>query len=60
MRKTLKIVLLKTSTSWEKRRVFKALHSKELSHDKFLKDGRQFLMFIFNVSVLTSFVVLRW
>ena len=72
MRKTLKIVLLKTSTSWvismEKDKfedmlesfllssstcfVKKALHSKDLNHKRFSKNGGQFLLF------LTEFLLL--
>ena len=72
MRKTLKIVLLKTSTSWvismERDKfedmlesfllssstcfVKKALHSKDLNHKRFSKNGGQFLLF------LTEFLLL--
>ena len=72
MRKTLKIVLLKTGTSWvismEKDEfedmlesfllssstcfVKKALHSKDLNHKRFSKNGGQFLLF------LTEFLLL--
>ena len=72
MRKTLKIVLLKTSTSWVismERDEFedmlesfllssstcfvkKALHSKDLNHKRFSKNGGQFLLF------LTEFLLL--
>ena len=68
MRKTLKIVLLKTGTSWVismERDEFedmlegflfssstcfvkKALHSKELNHKRFSKNGGQFLLFLAN------------
>ena len=66
MRKTLKIVLLKTGTSWVismERDEFedmlesfllssstcfvkKALHSKDLNHKRFSKNGGQFLLFL--------------
>ena len=72
MRETLKIVLLKTGTSWVismKRDEFedmlesfllssstcfvkKALHSKDLNHKRFSKNGGQFLLF------LTEFLLL--
>ena len=72
MRKTLKIVLLKTGTSWVismERDEFedmlesfllssstcfvkKALHSKDLNHKRFSKNGGQFLLF------LTEFLLL--
>ena len=72
MRKTLKIVLLKTGTSWVismERDEFedmlesflfssstcfvkKALHSKNLNHKRFSKNGEQFLLF------LTEFLLL--
>ena len=66
MRKTLKIVLLKTGTSWVismERDEFedmlesfllssstcfvkKALHSKDLNHKRFSKNGGKFLLFL--------------
>ena len=72
MRKTLKIVLLKTGTSWVismERDEFedmlesfllssstcfvkKALHSKDLNHKRFSKNGGQFLL------LLTEFLLL--
>ena len=72
MRKTLKIVLLKTGTSWVismERDEFEdmlesfllssstcivkeALHSKDLNHKRFSKNGGQFLLF------LTEFLLL--
>ena len=77
MRKTLKIVLLKTGTSWVismERDEFKdmlesfllssstcfvkkALHSKNLNHKRFLKNGRQFLLFLADFFCLYQFGV---
>ena len=73
MRKTLKIVLLKTGTSWVismERDEFedmlesfllssstcfvkKALHSKDLNHKRFSKNGGQFLLFLIEFLLLS-------